>query len=68
MPAENVDRLMLLTLDECRTLLRCSRSTVWRLMRRGDLRPVRLTDGGPPRFLYDDVRALIQSRIMTAGP
>lgn len=52
----------LLRQGEVAALLRCSRSTVLRLVRSGELRPLELTPGGPPLFESVDVAAFIARR------
>jgi excisionase family DNA binding protein len=58
----------LLTVEDLCSALRCSRTTVWRLMKRGDLRVLRLTDGGPPRFRAEDVEEFIRARFAMGEP
>lgn len=49
----------LLTTREVAALLRCSRVTVWKLVRDGEIPAVRFGEHGHLRFVQTDVLALI---------
>jgi excisionase family DNA binding protein len=51
----------LLTRAELADLLRCSTSTVDRIVRRGLLRPIRVVPGGAVRFKVEDVERLLDA-------
>jgi excisionase family DNA binding protein len=56
----------LLTLREVARLLRCHRGTIYRAVKDGRLRPLRLAPHGPMRFKRADIEAL--TRNPAGGP
>lgn len=59
-------RPLLTQKDVCSTL-RTSSTTLWRLARKGELCPVYLTDGGPPRYRIEDVETFVERRAARAA-
>ena len=60
MKAVRTPEVALLKVDDVAAAQRCSRGTVYRHVREGDLRALRVGPSGPLRFRQADVEALLR--------